>query len=93
MKFKVDHKNVALRLHVMGQMALDLGPYIIIMMDYKIIGKTVLSEDDWTSLVFTPDINVGEHVLSVEFTNDFNKPEVKQDRNVFLGNLDILYLD
>jgi len=90
-KFKVNQKNIALRLNVKGQKDFNLGPYIVIRIDNQIIGKTVLTEEDWTSLVFTPDIKKGEHILSVEFINDFCKRELGQDRNVFLGDLEVIY--
>lgn len=91
-KFSINQKNVALRLHVRGQKAFDLGPYIIIRLDDRIIGRAVLTENDWITLVFTPEISEGEHVFSVEFTNDFYKPELGLDKSVFLGDLEIIYI-
>ncbi len=58
--------------------------------DDEIVAKTMLSGNDWESLVLTPGLQEGEHVLSVEFTNDFYDPESGADRNVFLGPLEIL---
>jgi hypothetical protein len=63
---------------------------IVIRVDDKVVAKTMLTEDDWMSLVITPGLAEGEHVLSVEFTNDFYDPESGADRNVFLGPLEVL---
>lgn len=93
LKFRVDNKNIALRLWVKGQKAFGIGPYINIRLDDSIIGKTMLDEENRTSLILRPDINVGEHVLSIEYTNDIYDPRTGQDRNVFLGDLDLLYLE
>lgn len=92
-KFKSDEKNIALRVWVKGQKAFGIGPYIIIRLDNTIIGKTIITEDNWIPLVFAVEISKGEHVLSIEFTNDFYVPEKGQDRNVFLGDLEIVYLN
>lgn len=90
-KFRTREKKAVLRLWARGQKAFGLGPYIIVKLDNKMIGKTQLTKDNWISLIFTPEISEGEHVLSVEFTNDFYKPKLGQDRNVFLGHLEIIY--
>lgn len=91
-KFRADETNIALRLWIRGQKAFGIGPYIILRLDKNIIGKTMLTEENWIPLIFTPEISKGEHSLSVEFINDFCVPEKGQDRNVFLGDLDIIYL-
>ncbi|MFC2169495.1 O-antigen ligase family protein [Acidobacteriota bacterium] len=92
MKFSVHQKNAALRVHMRGIKAFDLGPYVIVRLDERIIGKTMLSEEEWISLVFTPEMDEGEHVLSVEFINDVNRPDLGQDRNFRLGDLEVIYL-
>jgi len=88
--FEVKQKNTAFILHIKGQKAFNIGPYIIIKIDNRIIGKTVLNKEEWTTLVFTPEISKGRHSLSVEYTNDIHEPKLKQDRNVHLGDLEII---
>ena len=92
MKLGVDERNPVLRLWLLGQKAYDVGPYVIVRLDNTIIGKTMLNEGDWTSLVFARDIKEGEHVLSVEFTNDFYDARKGLDRNVILGEVELIYL-
>jgi hypothetical protein len=89
-KFFTPSGSSALRLQARGQKALEVGPMIVIRVDDKVVAKTMLTEDDWMSLVITPGLAEGEHVLSVEFTNDFYDPESGADRNVFLGPLEVL---
>lgn len=90
--FKVGQEKIALQLWVKGQKAFSIGPYLLIKLDDKVIGKTMLAEETWTPLIFTPKIGEGEHVLTVEFVNDIFVPSLGQDRNVFLGDLDVIYL-
>jgi len=92
MKFKVDGESPVLRLWVRGTKVLDTGPLIIVRLNGGIIGKTVLSEEDWIPLVFSPKISRGDHVLSVEFTNDLNNQRLSQYRGSFLGDLEVIYL-
>ncbi len=91
-KFKTQHKDVAVRLRVKGQKAFGLGPYIVVRLGSRIIGRAVITEEDWTSLVFKIQGEEGENVLSVEFMNDIYRPDLRQDRNVFLGDVEILDL-
>ena len=82
--------NPALRLRLRGQKALGLGPYIIVRLDDRVIAKTMLASEDWTSLILEPAAGPGEHELSVEFTNDLYDPAAGRDRNVFLGDLEVI---
>jgi len=93
MNVKIEKANSALRLWVKGQKAQGLGPCIIIRIDNKIIGKTIVAEEKWIPLILTPEIGVGEHILSVEYTNDLEAKKLGQDRNVFLGTLDVISLE
>jgi O-antigen ligase len=90
-KFNVTQRNIALRLHIRGQKAFDLGPHIVVRIDGQVICRTLITEEGWTYLVFAPEISEGEHELSVQFINDFRNVKLSQDRNVFLGDLEIMY--
>jgi O-antigen ligase len=91
-RFDVDRKNVALRLTLRGQKAFGSGPFLIVRLNGDVIGKTVLEKEEWTSLVFFPGGYEAENVLSVEFTNDIYDAGLGQDRNLFLGSLDVIYM-
>jgi O-antigen ligase len=87
--FETRDKTVAIRLWAKGQKAFGVGPYVIIRCDDIIIGKTMLNEEIWAPLVFFFTASPGQHKVSVEFINDFY--DLGQDRNVFLGDLEIIY--
>jgi len=91
-KFQIDQNNVALQLNVRVNTAYGWGPYLIVRMDDQIIGKSMINEEGWNSVIFRPEITKGEHELSVEYTNDIHDPVKGENRNVYLGDLKIIYL-
>jgi len=91
MRFKVEGEGPRLRLWVRGTEVLDAGPGVTVRLDSKVIGKTVLSTDDWIPLVLSPRISGGEHILNVEFTNDLQNQQLGQDRGLILGDLEVIY--
>jgi len=91
--FIAEEPLTVLRLWVRGQKALGIGPYVNIRLDEKIIGRSQIIEEGILALVFSVRANKGRHKLSVEFVNDFFDKKSGEDRNVFLGNLDLLYLN
>jgi hypothetical protein len=92
LKFRTAEKDVAFRLRIRGQKAFGLGPHIVVRLGDRVIGRTVIAEEGWTLVVFEARAEEGENVLSVEFTNDVYRPDLGQDRNVFLGETEILSL-
>jgi len=91
MKFNADKQIQGLRLHVKGQKLFDVGSMIVIRMDDQLIGKTVLEKEGWGELDFSLMLPPGEHELRVDFVNGFCDINLRQDRNVFLGDIDIFY--
>ena len=92
LRFRAEDGKVALRLHLKARKAYDIGPYLILKIDDRLIGRTMVTKDGWTTLVLKPDIRAGEHVLSVEFGNDIYLPAKSQDRSVLLGDLEVITL-
>jgi len=90
LRFRTAGGKVALRLHLRSTKAYDIGPYLIIKVDDRLLGRTMLTHEGWSTLVLGPDIAAGEHVLSVELTNDVFTKDKTQDRNVLLGDLEII---
>ncbi|MCX7973840.1 MAG: O-antigen ligase family protein [Candidatus Aminicenantes bacterium] len=78
------------RLQLRGQKAFNLGPLLNIYLDGQLVVKTLLeSEDD--EYVYLPFLLVsGQHKIKVEFTNDFYSPSLGQDRNLYLGQVELL---
>ena len=92
LRFKTTEKNIAVRLLVEGHKAFGEGPFIVVRLGGRVIGRTVIAQEGWTQVVFEARAEEGENVLSVEFSNDVYRPDMGQDRNVFLGDVEILYL-
>jgi O-antigen ligase len=90
MSITFEKPNPILRLWLGGSKAREVGSLVVIRLDERVIAKTMLLEETLTPLVLTPPAGAGEHVLTVEFTNDFYDPATGQDRNVSLGPVDIL---
>jgi hypothetical protein len=93
LRFETTGEYAALRLGVRGQKAFDIGPYLVVRLDGRVIGRAMVSEDGWTSLVFRTRSKPGGHELSVEYLNDFSQGGPGQDRNAFLGDLEVLELE
>jgi len=91
-KFSAGEQQIALLLNVRVRTALGLGPYIVLRIDEKTIGKCMLNEDGWNSVAFVAEIEKGGHLFSVEFINDFYDPKKGLDRNLYLDSLEIVYL-
>jgi O-antigen ligase len=92
MKFEVDHPRVALQLDVRVNTAFGWGPYLLVKIDGRIFAKCMINVDGWNSVILQPEIEKGEHTLGVEYTNDIHDPAKGENRNVYLGDLKILYL-
>lgn len=74
-----------------GDKARGFPPYIIVSLDGRVVGKLLVRQTGWEPVVFPADLPAGEHLLEVEFVNDDFDPAGGEDRNVFLGDLEVLY--
>lgn len=93
MSFRTDHENIAIRLNMITGTAFHLGPFVIIRIDGRIIGKCMLNTDGRTSFVLMHDIKKGDHVLSIEYTNYIHDPKSDRYRYVYLGDVEIISLN
>jgi hypothetical protein len=91
MRFSVGEGALGFRFWARGQKARGFPPYIIISLDHRVVGKIVLLAGLWEPCVFPMALLPGEHLLEVEFVNDDFDPVRGEDRNVFLGDLEVLY--
>lgn len=90
LSFTVDEDNCWLRLKVRADKAFDLGPFIKIYVDGRMVGQTFLETENWTFLYLTFPLTIGQHTLTIEFINDFYAPSLNQDRNLYLDEVDII---
>lgn len=90
LQFRSDGGPLWLGLWVRGDPAFGMGPIIIVRLDKTIIAKAIVSGKEWMRFVFPVSAAPGQHILSVEFVNDYSRPDLGQDRNVELGNVEII---
>ena len=94
MKIRIESgeaKPVAVVLHLCGKPAAGLWPYAVIRLNGSVIGRTVARREDWTPVVLYPAFEPGNHILSVEFTNDFSLPRQGEIRSLSLGDVFIIW--
>lgn len=63
MRFTLGNPAAALRPFLKGQKALSLGPILILRLDGRTIGKTMLTREDWNTIIFYPERTPWKHVL------------------------------
>lgn len=93
MNIEVEKEDGFLCLNLRGEKAHNIGPYIIVRLDGNVLGKTMLTEEGWVSLVFEEELEIGEHEVAVEFINNYNNSKEgddREDRNVYLGDIEII---
>lgn len=91
--FSLEEEDCLLRLKARGEKAYDLGPLMNIYLDGKLVAKTLLETEE-EELIYLPfPLQAGQHTLRVEFINDFYLPSLGQDRNLFLGNVEVIRLN
>ncbi len=88
--FDVPGAGSLLRLRVRGNRSGRSGPFIIIRIDDRIVGKIVLTSEEWTALDFTPVLEIGSHHLSVEFLDPVGESDT-EPRIVRLGGLVVYF--
>jgi len=90
LNFSVEEETCFLRLAVRGQKALGVGPLFEVRLDGQLVARTRLENEDWTYLYLPTPLRAGTHRLEVEFLNDLYAPSLGQDRNLFLGSVDLI---
>jgi hypothetical protein len=88
--FRVQSKAAALRVNFQGLQAGDEPPQVLVRLDGRLIGRVLLESEDWEPRVFFAGMESGEYVLEVEFINDYIDLDTGEDRNVYLGDVEVL---
>ncbi|MDD5439058.1 MAG: carbohydrate-binding domain-containing protein [Candidatus Omnitrophica bacterium] len=66
-------------------------PYMIVTLDNESIGETFVANDRWQPYSFHVETDGGIKVLGIEFVNDFYDPKKGLDRNLAIGDGEIIY--
>jgi tetratricopeptide (TPR) repeat protein len=72
-----------------GTPAKNIYPYMIVELDGKLIGETLVKSEDWEEYEFNVNTDGGRSVLGVTYDNDGASPEIGKDRNLYLGEVSV----
>ncbi len=97
-RIKLLRGKVLLTIQARGTPAQGVWPHMVVMLDKKVIGETDVRSGEWKPYPFTKDVQTGEYTLWVYFTNDFclekdvGGEKIREDRNLFVGAGEMLYV-
>jgi len=81
------------RISSRGEKANDEWPYMVVLLDDKIVGGEWISSDAWTDYHFQAEVKGGKHRISIVFVNDLHCAHLREDRNLIVGDLAIYQYD
>ena len=84
--------NSLIRISARGQNARGEWPYMVIFMNDEMIGGEWVESDFWEFYCFRKELEGGHYRIAVEFINDLYSESPKEDRNLFVGDLEIFQL-
>ena len=76
-----------------GERAKSEWPYMVLWLNDEMIGGEWVTSDDWEFYHFQKNIKRGQYKISVEFINDYHTESPKEDRNLFVGDLEIFQFE
>jgi len=85
--------EISFKISAKGQKAKGEWPYMIVWLNEEMIGDAWVSSDAWEFYRFQRKIKRGQYRISVEFINDYSTESPGEDRNLFVGDLEILQFE
>ena len=82
--------DVLLKIYAKGQEAKNEWPYMVVGLNEEIIGGEWVSSGIWKFYPFEKKIKRGKYKISVEFINDVEIESSDENRNLFVGDLEII---
>lgn len=76
-----------------GEKAKGEWPYMILWLNDEMVGGYWVSSESWENYRFQKKIRNGEYRISVEFINDYYSESTKEDRNLYVGDLEIFQFE
>jgi hypothetical protein len=76
-----------------GEKAKGEWPYMILWLNDEMVGGYWVSSETWENYRFQKKIRNGEYRISVEFINDYYSESTKEDRNLYVGDLEIFQFE
>ncbi len=77
------------RISAKGQKGGSDWPYMVLWLNEEMVGGAWVSSDHWEFYRFEKRIKPGLYKISVEFINDFYGETPEDDRNLYVGDLEI----
>ncbi len=62
---------------------------LVVKINGEVVGE-IETSGDWKNYTVTPKLEVGKADLVIEFSNDRWKPDTNEDRNAWIGNVEII---
>jgi tetratricopeptide (TPR) repeat protein len=97
-QIKLSQGSVLFMIHTRGTPAQSVWPHMVVQLNEEIIGEIDVTSRQFRPYCFTKDVEQGIYKLWIYFTNDrylrkeVGGKEVKEDRNLFVGDADITYV-
>jgi len=78
-------------LYAKGSQAAGAYPYLIVKLDDEVIDAFYLNSPRFKSFYTIIQTAPGEHVIGLEFVNDYYDSESRQDRNIWIERIELQY--
>ena len=79
-----------IKIQAKGDSAYGIWPYMVAEINGEEIGENFVSSCDWKEYTFNVDEKPGLKILSVTFLNDGGEWEKGIDRNLYVGEVEIV---
>jgi len=95
-RIKLYKGRVKFQIRARGIPAQGIWPHMVVKLGKEVIGEADVTSREWRPYTFTTDVETGEYILWVYFTNDLylvkkvDGKEVREDRNLFVGAVEII---
>ncbi|MDP3731757.1 MAG: carbohydrate-binding domain-containing protein [Candidatus Omnitrophota bacterium] len=86
----IPNGNAMIRIQAKSSPADNIYPYMTVELDGKEIGAAAVDNPEWKQYDFKVNIGGGIKVLSINFVNDGTSKDGKEDRNLFIGQAEVI---
>ena len=80
-----------IQIRAKGRKAGNSYPALLVWLDGKVVDSLYIDNSDFISFFTILQANPGDHVLGIEFINDYYGGSVEEDRNVWIKAVELYY--
>lgn len=91
-EFDLPSGQIKVIVRAKGTKAKEEWPYMIVRFGENVIGGDWVESEDWKAYYYYFEHKNGKNRISVEFINDHYDVETREDRNLFVGDVDVVLL-